>query len=636
MWQPIRINLSNFLSFQKAVAEFKVSSREATVISIHGVNNTADGADSNGSGKSSFIDAIMFAITGATTRNITNADLIKRGADTSEITLTLLNSVTNRVLDIKRVLRSGKTATVEIKLDNQSVATVDTNEANKWILECLGIEKNDLINYFLVNNYSTETFFKLGDAAKKRLINRFINLDTLNVLINSVNKKMTSLGKERTHALLNDIPQKEKEILTLKSMCEVASIKMRHEHENKIAAAKMEWDSFLATINTCQKNADDFDVQIKVLNAKLFEANYEKILSEKETLQKEVASLRKGVSENNDEKVVEKYNLKALEALLDTNGVPCSDCGEKNYVYKEKSYTREDIVFFKETAHKNMVFHEDKILLLEVDIKKKNDTLFSAELRLRECEKTKNTIQVLEDGKAKMLAQKVALAAEALEKEAVYNSLSASKPETAEFQLEVDRTEKQLGECEARLLGLHGDIAAAEIEYEQLKFWSFQLGKDGFETYISNKCLSYIENAINKFLFLFDKNLSIKINGTTTTQSEELRNKIDITVIQNDVETPYAALSHGEHVRLDVCGVLAIQQLINMNAANKINGGGLNMLVLDELFEGLDTTGQNNIVKLLRVVPQLVIYITHLQSENAVAVKWQVIKDEIGSRLQTA
>ena len=111
----------------------------------------------------------------------------------------------------------------------------------------------------------------------------------------------------------------------------------------------------------------------------------------------------------------------------------------------------------------------------------------------------------------------------------------------------------------------------------------------------------------------FDVDLSVSISGFTVLKSGEVREKIDV-FIQSDGTTAetFKAKSGGEKGRVNLAGVLGIQHLINLST----NGKGLNLLCFDECFHGIDSKGQENIIKIFEKLGVTILMITQNVSET--------------------
>ena len=149
------------------------------------------------------------------------------------------------------------------------------------------------------------------------------------------------------------------------------------------------------------------------------------------------------------------------------------------------------------------------------------------------------------------------------------------------------------------------------------------MGKSGFMTYLANKSVKIIEGITNSYLRKFGVDISVLINVFTILKSGEVREKIDVFVSNDGVTSEnFMAKSGGERGRVTLAGVLGIQHLINLSS----NGGGLNLLLLDEVFPGIDNKGQEEIIKILNRLGTTVMLITQniscdLNMENKIWVK---------------
>ena len=79
--------------------------------------------------------------------------------------------------------------------------------------------------------------------------------------------------------------------------------------------------------------------------------------------------------------------------------------------------------------------------------------------------------------------------------------------------------------------------------------------------------------------------------------------------------------SGGERGRVSLAGVLGIQHLINLS----LDGRGLDLLLLDETFHGVDSRGQENMIKILENIGNTILMITQnvsseFNSENKILI----------------
>ena len=178
MWKLLSIHAKNLCAFREL--HYKLFQGVTTL--IFGNNMDNDSQKSNGSGKSALVEAVALGITGAPLRRIKNEEIINDMAEQCMITLHLQNDTSNEELYIERHLSRKGPAVVECSLFRDGVS-VNTGEAvhptvdayNKYILNKLGITKDELYNNFILSRHKYQDFLSSSDKDKKEIINRFSN-----------------------------------------------------------------------------------------------------------------------------------------------------------------------------------------------------------------------------------------------------------------------------------------------------------------------------------------------------------------------------------------------------------------------------------------------------------------------------
>ena len=158
------------------------------------------------------------------------------------------------------------------------------------------------------------------------------------------------------------------------------------------------------------------------------------------------------------------------------------------------------------------------------------------------------------------------------------------------------------------------------------------MGKSGFMTYVANRAVSVLEGTVNSFLKKFKSSLSVNINGFKILRDGSVREKIEVFALENGLNAEtFMSKSGGERGRINLAGVLSIQHLINLST----NGKGLNLLMLDETFGGIDSEGQEGIIRILENLGITVIMITqNVSSEFNNDNKLIVVKENGVSRFE--
>lgn len=189
MWKLNQITAENICSF----SNLHYTLGQGVTTLVFGKNKDDEGQGSNGSGKSALIECIATGITGSPLRKVKNEEIINDTADECSIQLEFFNDTSDEVFTIlRRILRKGG-STVKCLIERKGKA-VTTDEAvcpgvdayNKYILEKLGITKDELYNNFLLSRHKYQDFLSSSDKDKKEIINRFSNASLVDIAIEKV------------------------------------------------------------------------------------------------------------------------------------------------------------------------------------------------------------------------------------------------------------------------------------------------------------------------------------------------------------------------------------------------------------------------------------------------------------------
>lgn len=178
MWKLNEIYAENICSFKEI---HYVLHQHVTTL-IFGNNKDNETQHSNGSGKSALIECIALGITGTPLRKVKNDEIINDKADECRICLQFFNDSQDEVFTIERqFFRKGPSiVNCHIERNGKGVTTDEAvqpsiDSYNKYILEKLGVSKEELFNNFILSKYKYKDFLNSSDTEKKEIINRFSN-----------------------------------------------------------------------------------------------------------------------------------------------------------------------------------------------------------------------------------------------------------------------------------------------------------------------------------------------------------------------------------------------------------------------------------------------------------------------------
>lgn len=599
MWNPISIEIHNLFAHKNSTYEFKNN----TCTVIFGDNKDDKGLQNNGAGKTTLFEAVCIALTNESLRGLKKESFINREADDCKIIFCLENSAMKMKLRIERqFFRGSKPAKIAIYENGElNSQIVSVNEANKRVLELIGISREDLLRYFIISQDNHYTFFTASDSEKKEIMNRITSADMVNPVIEQLDLKFKE--KDAEYKQIND------EIGKLSDKRELL------EEQKKEVLAN---DNTVYEIKRLTESKETAEEVIR--DKKNDIANYKKRIAE---LDKELSDIvltdvtelvkkkKKIQSECDDLESELLNNKKLLKKLKNELGltITCPHCQKEFIPESQLNLSPEEI--------------REAIGQLN-----KETSVLSSKLEKREksLEKVKKDILIAEEQKEEMDNL-------SYEKNKQQRRINNAQETIKEMQDSIDIYDKQIAElkrkkkdnkllnslneriadCGKQIDELVNRLQPIADEIDMIKFWQFNMGKNGFSTYLANKSIKIIEGITNSFLRRFGVDISVLINGFKILRSGEVREKIDVFVLNDGITAEqFMSKSGGERGRVTLAGILGIQHLINLST----NGKGLNLLMLDEVFPGIDAMGQEKIIKVLENLGITIMLITQNVSES--------------------
>lgn len=705
MWTPVNVTVKNFMAFKDESYDFNQGSSTM----IQGKNLTDDNQESNGSCKSAMLEAIGVAILGKCIRLDASAkDLVMRGEKESFIEATLHNPLLKQTLTITRnVFSNTKSSTLELGLiqhtENGNVdATPDVtsvSEGNSIILDIIGLEAADILNYYIISKERYIPFYKQPDTKKKETIGRFANSNLV--------EPAESILDEDVLKISNEIELKESEISDLNIKIDTFTNEMnsfsvedlQKRRDDKIKSLKESIDEYRNKIKIEDDEVKGIDSKIKDIENSIEEYkkdnpnNFDDKINDLEELErgikldlrafddkkdkdiKEVDKVRdnalKSINDKDNEFNAElneiKLELKEANELLSEvdkalmDSVECPKCshefapGKSLNIEKSKA-KKKDIQSIINECQSDIDSVRSDISKLDEDRRKvKNEANESEKNIVDQYEKDvkslhekideyRGQVRELRDSKLKYsdqleLFQDNIKSLESKERQSIrktksYNEEITNLNEeiaTIEEQVIKDRKSEfkdKISEVESSISKVNDDILELGKELEKAKERKSLFIR--FKTHLSNKAIASIEAQSNHYLEVAKSNIRVQMDGYKETRSGDIREKITTTVFRDGFsEGGMGAFSSGEKVRIEVANILAMKNLIN----NSSHTGGLDLLILDEVTNSLDSTGTEGVLNMLNDTNETSLLITHSTFNSVYPHIQTVIKENNVSRI---
>ena len=668
----INITATNFLSFKELNYKF-----EKVPILIQGENLTDDSQESNGSGKSTLQMAIEYALfkTSIKDRDI---DLIFWGEEKADVKLTIYCPVRNETLVIWRAIKLKGSSELELYVNSDYVSFATVIDGNNYILQWLGISREDLQNYFIINKERYKSFFSSSNKEKIEMINRFSNakiiagidklvqadVDKLNVDLGNYNTGKTSLiSKVRTlneqitvelnrdikkeiqaeiDELENDIERKKESIQSCadKISGKDALIALAKE---SILSRRSEIRGIETTISERGKSLEEVYKTLVAFNDVNHAKEYSELAElEQEILDSETSYDREKIKLNQDQREIDELLMEINMNI--TGSVTCPKCayefvvGDPTVDVEQEKQAKVETEAVVERIKKSItdIYSEieklnsqkTEVNLVKLGLKKEEDAVYAQKQKIKE--KIEGIETEIIELKRKVegvntLILNLDRSIKSYEfdiktiKENQYNynqdilRIKNLIEKAKERDIDLNRIKEiqvQMRGEGSKLRDLNYSIRRKKKQIFETAQWIVNFKR--FDMFLANNSLKIIQGYCNKFLQSIKSDIQIRWEGKKILADGTLKDEITPFITRNMVTKSFWSYSGGERVRLDYSMILTLQRMIN--ATHKY--GGLDFLSLDEVGEGMDALGLEELMKSLSIFEKTILITTHVVNRN--------------------
>lgn len=611
-----KIKLKNFRSYKEA--ELNLRDRGFCLISAENHCKT-DNAGSNGSGKSSIVEAICFALTGETTNEVSKG-LVNNQAGKDEdayVELELNKDRDNYI--IKRIL--APKSDMRITKNGQDISGKGIRESQAILEKELPDVDHDLIASTIVLGQSMPyKFSSFAPSGRKELLERLTKSD---FMIEDMKKRVA----ERLDELNKKLRENEDSLLLNNSKLSQVKNELRQleytrdnsvsiDYNAEIARDEKFLNETTATINKTEKENTKLQIDIDSVNKKLAELNNERLRVREEEL-------------NSYNKSINEYIVKASEIKSNINSLNreivqlknirdiCPTCGQKiPGVHKHDTSKQEAEVKTLQEGLKTVQGksaeinkkHDDYIIQIDSSFKDDINKL-NSELETLTDNQSKNNRELRES-----YSRKSTLEAE----------ISKFKYEQSAEQKNWNSLIKDIEEHKKAITQLENLIRLAEdgkVTYESrlevVKKMDILIKRD-FRGYLLINIIEYLNKKAKEYCNI--------VFGNELVNLELSGNNLEITYAGKTFDN----LSGGEKQRVDIMLQFALRDLMN-----KYFNVDSNIIVLDEITDYLDKQACQAVIKLITEKlndTESVFIISHHMSELGLPIDSEVhvVKDENG------
>lgn len=659
-----RIKALRFMTFMELDYIF-----QNTPLFVVGENLTDDNQQTNGVGKSAIAAIVEFCIYASNSRGITDADLVNFDHKDAETELFASCDIRKERLHIHWLIKKRGSNVLTLKKQyygSEEWSDVDygsTPDGKKYIADWFSIQKDDFFNYYVISQKRFKSFFESPNSDKVALMNRFSDL--------SIIEGLGVKEKEEIESLQKTIKALEESLITIETQIKERSDSLAYEEERdlkKEQADKVE--ALKSRISKIEENnanitsrkgqlslkADDLHKQLEKVQKELTTANTElenfKMPDFSAYENKFKDDIKRGdmalKSKNQeiydlDESIIKANSLiNGLKAKL-AGVIKCPKCSHEFIIDKEYSKEQaEELLIKTQSAIKNFSVTAAKLKEgkeainkalegIEAKIRRMNNKLTEESRRKQTLSNSVNEIQrrvnrLLTDSEnvqADIVAEKKA--------EERNNQLIKQLKEDIKA-VKVDNSQR-ISELNNGILSAKEDLKLTE---EKLKIKRVELHKynqwiENFKLFkmdLANKSLEVVEYHLNRYLEKMGVDIRVRLEGQKMKANGDIKEEINAVIVRNH-DRKFGTFSGGEKGRLIFASVLANKYMIDEVHPY----GGLDFLIMDELFEGVDPLGLAFIMKSVEECTYPILAITHVTDEHMSADTLKIIKENGISRI---
>ena len=589
-----KVVIHNFMSFGHAELCFE----DDGFIKVTGINeNPDDMATSNGSGKSSLWESIIWALTGDTIRGTKHVSNLY-GDDGTYVQL-MFNIDSHDYNIIRAKDHKQYKTSLLIEIDGKDCSGKGIRESDKLLTQYLPDLNSSLLGSVIILGQGLpQRFTNNTPSGRKEVLETLSKSDfmieDLRVRIDNRKQELTTISKS-----LAD------ESIRISTKVEVLTQTLSTNETQLSTLSKDALNTELSQLESClndiqlQLKAEEalvveFEEKIETHTASLLDTN-SAMSADMAVVEEEYLTATNSARERLNEVVVQSRSLEAEIKRLESIKDVCPTCGQKlpNVIKHDTTPLREQLSAYKQESDKLNsdlleATNRRRVSCNEINTKYMSIKNFHTN-GMEEAKKGKkdHNLKCIEyNSKINDINNRVAY---------IRAELSRIDSTIANLIGENDRIRNEIASLNEQMLYNNTQRIAQQSHLDVLSKFDTAIKRD-FRGFLLHSVIEYIENRAkmySKQIFETDK-ISFCLDG----------NNINISYMGKEYEN----LSGGEKQKID----LIIQFSIRDMLCNHI-GFTSNILVLDEVFDGLDMIGCHRVIDLITNLSDIknVFIVTH-------------------------
>lgn len=573
------IHIENFLSF--GTADLLLD--RGNYVLVKGENeNPVDNAESNGSGKSAIFDAIVWALTGTTTRECKNVSNINSDNGAK---VTLYFNVDDCEYEVTRTKDYKPLgSTLKIIRNGEDVSGKGIRDSEKLLSEYLPDLTSSFLGSVIIlgqglpQRFSNNTPSGRKDVLEKLSKSDFM-IDDLKQKVSDRKTQIQKLIRENEDKLLAATTSKSRMLKQKESIDRyLQELPDKHELQEKIDTYNRKVEELVQEVEGKKQRleSDGITELSKEKECKLFQLS-----SLNSSMYSELEQKKSEYSDQINELSERKQSLKSYIRTNENIRDVCPTCGQKLIGVEKPNVDKE-----------RQELSEVETSLFDISAKRDSELNVIKDSYMKKSKELDNEIQqlgneILEKSKAQSeLKRSIEELQKSIEQckyrvASLVGQMDALEENAVRYNQELTSICDQLNEIEKEILYYTNEQGPLNRRSEIISKMNTILSRD-FRGYLLTNVINYISDRAKFY--------SMQVFGNDNIGFQLAGNAIEISFDNKE----YSNLSGGEKQRVDLIIQLSIRDMLC-----KFMGFSSNIIVLDEFIDGLDAKGCEQILGLI-------------------------------------
>lgn len=575
------MHVENFLSF--GVADFNFD--RAGLVLVEGDNRDDPSASSNGSGKSSMIDALVWCLFGTTLRGYDKDEVVNRHADGGCLVCVTMNDG-ERSWDVTRARRHPKRKnTLSLEETDEGGATRDLSrgsnqETQELVDGVLGCTLATFLSSVVFGQDRAYRFGSLTDAEQKKILDEVLGVERFALAGAAARRREADLRRELEGSRADRaraeaaVAETEEQLVDLRAKEEGFAADKR----SRVEAARARVSDLRAEANKARRMFDVDKLRADVAAACDALAAADKVVEDAVAAEARAHARVTAARAQRDEARVALNKID--RQLMKT----CHSCGQE-VTAKARRDLKSTMADVLARCEKTLEVSEEAEAVAE----KKLAAAKASRSGARDAHAA--AVDLLDRG-AQVERDATRLREKIVDAQAKVVEIDA---EVSPYAALAEKAETRLAKLARAVEACEEAEAVAEKKLRGVAFWTKAFGNQGLRSLLLDTSLPLLnEEAARVSRAVTGGTISVEFSATSEQKSGKVVDRFEVRVDNRHGAGDYRGNSSGERAKVDLCVGLALQRLVAQRSRARFN-----LAFYDEVFDHVDAAGTERVIDVL-------------------------------------